>query len=274
MTVYSRLGYNFDTKRFGGAATLGDGAKNTLNLIADNTPPMTDWQKTDLAAGPITRTNYFQNPMAGYCTTILASAQNMYESGNTTGDSAVMSAATALIISVNAFKKHTDNISGVTVVTSPGFPSYDTASSVGQMSMQTLTKTGETQTDTTPILGSFTSLFIGDLLSGNSAILTQYTSDYNASISCTTTGTGTNVDPYITTCTSNIDATPMITYTGSVKDIMDTRRTHDVNFYNNSIQIAQDNAFLQQFNTMGNTNTYLINNVVGTASLKAKLASQ
>ena len=55
--------------------------------------------------------------------------------------------------------------------------------------------------------------------------------------------------------------------------IMTTRRNHDFTFYQNSLQVTKDAGFLQQFNSMGGTNTYLVENVIGTDSLKAKLAS-
>ena len=59
MTVFNRLGYNFQSERFGDASLLSDGAKNTLGLIANNTPEFADWQKTDFAAGSIARATYF-----------------------------------------------------------------------------------------------------------------------------------------------------------------------------------------------------------------------
>ena len=66
MTVYDRLGYNFPTSQFDSASTLSDGAKNTLGVIANNTPTIPTWQKTDLAAGSITRTDYFYNLVSGF----------------------------------------------------------------------------------------------------------------------------------------------------------------------------------------------------------------
>jgi len=274
MSVFNRLGLNFPTQRFGDAAKLSDGAKNTLNLISDNTPKLDTWQKTDLAAGPVNRTTYFQNRAAGYCTTITVSAQSIYASANLVKNYSLMSAATGLITASSAFKSHTDNLSGVVVVTNANVPSYDTASSIGQQSMMTLTRTDGEQSDTTPILGAFTSLFIQDILAANATVLSGQGTGYAASIVTTenTDSNGNVTIEYSTTYTPT-QTTDIESYVISTTSVLDTRRTHDWTFWQNSIQVAKDLGFLSQFNNMGGTNTYLVNNVCGTDSLKAKLAS-
>jgi len=274
MTVYDRLGYNFPTAQFGSASALSDGAKNTLGVIANNTPTIPAWQKTDLAAGPITRTNYFYNRAATYCDTIKTSADSIKESANLAGNASLVASAAALSTSVSAFKSHTNNISGVSIVTSANTPSYDSASAIGQQSMMTLTRTDGQQTDTTPILGSFTSLFIQDTLSSNAGVLSGQSSGFSSSITVIS-GVDGNGNPTTTFTTSYSGAqmSDIQSYVISTTSVLDTRRTHDFTFYNNSVQVAKDNGFLSQFTSMGGTNTYLINNVCGTDSLKAKIAS-
>ena len=274
MTVFNRLGYNFQSERFGDASLLSDGAKNTLGLIANNTPEFADWQKTDLAAGSIARATYFENRAAGYCTTITSSAQSIYASANLVQNFSLMTAATALITGSVAFKSHTDNISGVSAVTNANVPSYDTASSIGQQTMMTLTKNDGEQSNTIPILGAFTSLFIQDILSSNASVLSGHGTGYAASIQ-TIVGVDANGNP-TTTFTTTFTPTQtgdIESYVISTTSVLNTRRTHDWTFWQNSIQVAKDNGFLSQFTRMGGTNTYLVNNVCGTASLKAKIAS-
>ena len=71
-TLYDRFGFNFDSTRFGPANYLSTGASNTINLVANVTPAMASWQKTDLIAGGISRTNYFKNPTVNTVISMLA----------------------------------------------------------------------------------------------------------------------------------------------------------------------------------------------------------
>ena len=269
MTVYSRLGLNFDTNRFGSAQTLADSAGNTLNLIA-NTAPLAPWQVTDLGAGAVVRTNYYQNPTAGNVASMLISANSLYYSANAANDSITQSLASTLTIELGNFKSHTDNISGVTVSNSQGIPSLNSAQNIGQLSMITLAKT-DGVSNTTPILGSFTSLFIPDVLTANTIKLTYYANEYANSISL-------NTDPITgnTTISSNLPNSEIAliqSYITSTTNVLYNQRMQDWTFYQNSLQVSQDASFLQSFNSMGGTMSYLVNNVIGTPSLINKLAS-
>ena len=273
-SVFNRLGFDFDTNRFGSASSISTGAQNTLSLISNTSPQFKQWQIDDLSAGAIDRTNYFKNPTALNCASILVNTANIISSANLISLQTMMDAGNALVLVVNSFKSHTDNISGVVTVTSPGVPSYDTASGLGQQNMMTLTRTDGTQSNTTPILGSFTSLFIPDILKANDAQILSYSVELAGSITVTT-GTDGNGDPTVT-YSSNLSPAELAaieSYLNSTGTIMTTRRNHDFTFYQNSLQVTKDAGFLQQFNSMGGTNTYLVENVIGTDSLKAKLAS-
>lgn len=271
MTVENRLNLTFDTSRFGDANYLSPGAQNTLTLIANTTPTMADWQKTDLAAGPIVRTNYFQNRTTIYITGMLTSTANIGNTAYTTNNFTLSDAANSLILELNAFQSHTNNISGVTIVQTGDVPSYDSASSFGQLNMMTVTKVDGLPANTDPILGSFTSLFIQDILQANNTQLQIYANQYaNSIIEIIEPESGN------TTYSSNLSNTQIAnieSYVISTNGILNTRRNADWTFFRNSVQVMKDNGFLQQFGSMGGTNSYLVNNVVGTDSLKAKIAS-
>jgi len=264
MTVYDRLGLTFDTTRFGTAQTLSNTAANTLNLVATNTAQLTNWQKSDLANGAIVRTNYFQNPTASNVASMLISANSLYWSANSANDSVTSALASSLTVQLNAFKSHTDNISGVTVSTAYGIPSLGAASSVGQLNMMTLSKT-DGVSNTAPILGSFTSLFIPDILQANTIQLTYYANEYANSISLTGNTYTSNL--------ANSEIANIQNYITSTTNVLYNQRMQDWTFYQNSTQVNQDVGFLQQFNNMGGTMTYLVQNVVGTSSLITKLSS-
>jgi len=264
MTIYSRLGLNFDTTRFGSAQTLAPSASNTLNLIA-NTAPLKPWQTTDLSAGPVVRTNYFQNPTAGNVASMLISSNSLYYSANSANDSVTQALASSLTIELNNFKSHTDNISGVTVSNSQGIPSLNSAQNIGQLNMMTLSKT-DGVSNTAPILGSFTSLFIPDILTANTIKLTYYANEYANSV-------GANISGYITSNLAPSEITNIQNYLLSTTNVLYNQRMQDWTFYQNSIQVSQDASFLQSFNNMGVTMSYLVNNLVGTPSLVTKINS-
>ena len=264
MTVYSRLGLNFDTSRFGSAQTLAPSASNTLNLIA-NTAPLKPWQTTDLSAGPVVRTNYFQNPTVGNVASMLISSNSLYYSANSANDSVTQALASSLTIELNNFKSHTDNISGVTVSNSQGIPSLNSAQNIGQLNMMTLSKT-DGVSNTAPILGSFTSLFISDILTANTIKLTYYANEYANSV-------GANISGYITSNLAPSEITNIQNYLLSTTNVLYNQRMQDWTFYQNSIQVSQDASFLQSFNNMGVTMSYLVNNLVGTPSLVTKINS-
>lgn len=269
MTVYSRLGLNFDTTHFGSAQTLAPSAANTLNLIA-NTSPLKPWQTTDLSAGPVVRTNYFQNPTAGNVANMLISSNSLYYSANSANDSVTQSLASSLTIELNNFKSHTDNISGVTVSNSQGIPSLNSAQNIGQLNMMTLSKS-DGVSNTAPILGSFTSLFIPDILTANTIKLTYYANEYANSITLTTDPVTGNTT--ISSNLANSEIANIQNYIISTTNVLYNQRIQDWTFYQNSLQVSQDASFLQSFNSMGGTMTYLVNNVIGTPSLITKLAS-
>ena len=265
MSVYNRLGLNFNTTRFGNAQTLSSGASNTLNLIA-NTVPLKPWQQTDLASGPVVRSNYFQNPTAPNVASMLISANSLYYSANSANDSVTAGLATTLTIELNRFKSHTDNISGVTVSTSQTCPSLGSGSSIGQLNMMTLSKS-DGVSNTAPILGSFTSLFIPDILNSNTIQLTYYANEYANSlgINVSTGNTSSNL--------ANAEIANIQNYITSTTNVLYNQRIQDWTFYQNSTQVNQDVSFLQQFNNMGGTMNYMVYNLVGTPSLITKLNS-
>jgi hypothetical protein len=100
------------------------------------------------------------------------------------------------------------------------------------------------------MLGGFTSLFIQDKLSAYANQLSTYANTY-----------------------SNTYSTTYSTYMNGVGTDLNARITADWTFYQNSLAVSNESAFLQQLTSAGGTNTYLLNNVIGTPSLVTKLNS-
>jgi hypothetical protein len=275
MTVFDRLGFNFDTTRFGSGNNLTPAAANSISRLSNVGTPMPDWQKSDLATSSVTKTNYFQNPTTTYVNSMLSSAISISSNALIINAFSMSASANNLIIELNRFVSHTDNISGITTVTSPSVPSFDRASNLGRMSLQILSKADEPQSNTDVLLGSFTSLFIQDILLANSNQLLSYSIQLKNSISANTTDDGEG-GPSTTTYSSNLAnsiISSMSSYCNTTSSILNTRRIHDWTFYQNTNELMRENGFLQQFNNLGNTQKFLIKNVIGTTSLVDKLTS-
>ena len=270
-SVFARLNYSFDDKKFGDSIYLTDQAKKFLELAP---PDVTEWQQNDIADDVVTRSRYYVNPTANVCSTLLANANIIFESANndpantftqTGAGNAAMELAntTALFITeIIAFKSHTDNISGLTIATSNSttIPQLDSVVSLGQQ-LLTLTNTTDGISNSTPMLGSLTSLFIGDDLANNN--LTIYT-DRLAMDAANVGG--------ISSLTAN-QINLIITHVQTANTLVSTRRYHDWNFYEKSYQILSDYYFVKKFTNMGNTSTYLVNNLIGTDIIKTNIAN-
>lgn len=278
MSIYARLGLNFDTSRFGDAADLSQNASNTLNLIVENTGgKLKDWQLNALNSGPLNRSDLYVNRANTFIQLMLANTNNIYINANTTNNFTLRDIANNLIIQLNEFKYHTDNISGVAVATEDAaganvavdVPTLASAENIGQLNMMTLARTDGVQ-NTTAILGSFTSLFIQDELSANANTISTYDKQFAGSINLVPDGLGGYV---YTSNLSNSQITVIENYLSNTQNLIYDRRMSDWNFYANSVQLSQEVQLLQEFESMGGTMTYLVENVIGTANLKSYLNS-
>lgn len=266
--IKDRLTLNFDTAKFGSGLYLSPEAQNTLN----NSPTgLSEWQRREIANSTVLLSNYYKNPVLSQCNRILANTTNIRNLclGDVANNYPLASAqilnlantANNLILQINEFKYHTDNISGLTVTISDSeaadtanIPNFQSAVSIGAEATRILYTT-ESYKTTTPILGSFTSIFIGDELNSNSnSLYSGYTtlSTLGASI------TSTQVNNII----SNLQ---------SVNTFIYTRRTSDWNFFKQVNSVVNDFYTVSKLNNLGNTENYLIKNYIGTDALKANL---
>lgn len=278
MSIYGRLGLNFDTAKFGAAATLSQEASNTLNLITQSTGgKLKDWQVNALNSGSLNRNDLYVNRANTFIQVMLANTNNIYINANTTNNFTLRDIANTLIIQLNEFKYHTDNISGVAVNTETAaganvavnVPTLASAENIGQLNMMTLAKTDGVQ-NTSAILGSFTSLFIQDELSANANTIASYDKQFAGSINLVDDGMG---NFSYTSNLSNAQITVIESYLSNTQNLIYERRMSDWNFYANSVKLSEDMQIIQEFDSMGGTMTYLVQNVVGTANLKSYISS-
>jgi len=268
-SVFARLNYNFEDSKFGSSIYLTDGVKKYLTASNTNIP---EWQQNDIADGVASnRSRYYKNPHANVIITLTSNANSIFTVANNDPANtftlaaavapALANAAKGYIIELASFKSHTDNISGLTATTDGNLtaPNYDLATGIGQQILK-ITNATDDVANATPMLGSFTSLYISDDLTGNNTIIANDWITMNSSIvagNCTLTVSQVNtIIDHITTANS----------------LIATRRNHDFNFYQKSRAIVNDYIFLTRFDNLGNTQNYMVENLIGTDFLKSNLS--
>lgn len=267
MNVFDRtkFDYSFDTSRFGDNLNLTD---ESLATIVSTPIYIAGWQLNELESNNnIILTDYYKNPtttLTSSLNTKLHSISDLIAGVNFTLASSLYTTFNTSLINclseIVLFKAHTDALSCVTVPNDFNTPTYGNIMTVGK---QVLVITNKTDgiANTLPVLGNFTSLFINPELTANN---TQLDNDI---ITITNSNSAGNSNLSISATQTIID------YVQSVTSQLNTRRIADTNFFMNSSRIVDEYNFLTRFSNLGPTQEYLINNVVGTEYLKAKIAS-
>ena len=279
-SVFGRLTYNFDDTKYGDAFYLTTETKNYLN-----TSPIEikTWQKTDIANGNIQNTNYFKNPVINVTNTFIQTLNTfnvvfanvvVLDSSPTLNSEFVYETVTNLRLELLKYRTHTSNVSGVNdtrqTVTGDGasiidYPDYKKSVALGQQLLQLVNVTDGVQ-NASPLLGSMTSLFIGDELASNLSIITSDVQTLNATLREVVV-VGGGDPPSNTFYYSNItpaNANTIMTHFETVSTMLRVRREHDWDFYRNGVSIVNDYFKVDSLGRLGNTQSYLVNNLIGT----------
>jgi hypothetical protein len=277
-TCFDRFHYSFDDAKYGSGINLNDDTQRMLSQYA-NSSPMADWQKRDLANGPLTQATYFKNPIASNCASLISSLTTFKITANSVSFTASGAANVGHYLSnttpahaiaeVGGMKDHTDRISGaVSVTPSQTVPTLDGINSFGTQNIMILKQT-DGISNAVGGIGAMTSLFLGPDIDSYTANVNSYIIEINNN---TTYG---GFPPYSNTCSlSAARLEQMNSAITSIQTNLYNRRNGDYVFYQTSIQVAHDFAILNKFSKMSNTMTYLVENLIGTDELKAKLAAQ
>jgi len=263
MGVFNRLGYTFDSTKFGDGNSFTAGQAVLLN----SSPSIKAWQADDLSNVAVT--GYYQNPHSANLT-ILTTLVNQIKANSNTSNitfstasarANVLSAnANTLLIEISSFTDHTNRISGVTPSSNvANTPDYQSAMTIGRQVLTIVNQIDGVQNNA-PLLGNFTSLAIGGDISNTITLLTRDLATLNTSIS----GGSSSI--------SNATMNTIIVDVQSAYDLLNARRTGDVNFYVNSLYLVNDYNSVSQFNNVGVNSNYLINTLnIGTDKLKNNL---
>jgi hypothetical protein len=285
-SVFRRLEYNF-TPSDPSILELSDDVKEHLARMPKL---LRDWQAEDMRTGTVNRLNYYKNPVGD----ISKSIQNTtgaikdaipisegfdFESGTTIRAflvpelQPIYDEAEIVFAECQKFIDHTDRLSNVVEIKPDvsELPHYEQAMAVGRQLLYIVYQTDSIQNNS-PILGTFTSLFIVDELSENNDVITPYPALIANSIVVTTSGVGGDggeTTTYSTSLTSEQIET-IVNDLKATRALTETRRRHDEKFWRNAQTIVDE---YQQLKSMsgGETQQKLIDNYVGTDELLEKL---
>jgi hypothetical protein len=258
--VYATLGYNFSDPD-GYVLTL---SANTIAHLNSMPAFIDSWQAQDMANNTIG--GYYQNPVASNTSSIITISQSMITLANTganqgiTGCYLIIAAANSLYSTANSFLAHTNRISGVTPFVGQDVdnPYYDTAMGLGKTALY-ITNQTDNITNTSPILGSFTSILIAGQVGSANVTLTN---------NLVTLTNGVNANNLTST-----QITKILADISSANTLLFSRQAADVTYYTKLRTFVDNYNSVKKFTNMGETETYLVNNFVGTDKIKQRINS-
>jgi hypothetical protein len=220
--------------------------------------------------------DYFKNPLANVVINIENEAVNLQTlcSYNTIdgvspipGLETIYYAAGDLQSTANDFFYHTQRLSGVITIHDDlllNVPHYQTAVSYGKAIIYLLGSHDGLQNNA-PVIGNFTSLFLGPYLAN---AYTTMVSDYNRVANSIIHGTvpSTNL--------TNIQVSTITANTINVSSNMSDRQNSDTNFFIAEQNLIQNSTKFGSFNNIGQSENFLIQNFVGSEKLLSRLNSQ
>jgi len=290
-TLFDRTGYSFtDPDNTGLIKLLPNTAIQQLNAMPALVPEK--WMRDDL----ITANNYgyYVNPVANSCNIIWAQANTLAgitndlyggdysnNGGNpTTRRFAGIYSTLNLLVSANGemvqFINHTNRISGVVPASANTEaslkPCLEPAMLVGR-ALTTLVYQIDDREDNAPMMGSLTSILIANTLSEYANAMVRHVYTVNTSISINVVNVSSNAT---TNSTSNLSYAVVVSigdFIDKLYELLNTRRTHDENFYTKSNQLVNEAISLRRLGNVGATEANLTQTLVGTDKLNSRLSS-
>lgn len=271
-SIFQQLGYNY-TPSAGEIINFDQKVLDTMNSMPELLNP---WQYEDMRNNDTATSNYLSNPVVTISTSIKNTCISIESAcAGVNNLATVASTANTAHTSANNFILHTNRIAGVTPIDANTvlLPHYDTAIGIGKSIMYIVYQSDGVQNNA-PIMGSFTSLFIKNDLTVKYNTISGYPTLIANSISANTylDGEGNTVTEMVSNLTPT-QITTIITNVGVLGSTMDTRRTHDENFYTNSNDILDEYNQMKKYKSPGTSETNIINDYIGTTRLKNNLAN-
>ena len=256
--VYGTLGYNFSDPN-------GDIMNFSSNTVAHlNSIPalLTSNQAQVIVASgnsPINLSNFYQNPLANVIITITNTANSFISNTSSISNTYpnfnvfvnLVNTAIHLVNVANSFLYHTNRLSNLIPFdgTDSVNPYYKQAIAYGKIGTYITNQTDNVQ-NTSTILGSFTSLFIGPQLNSNSSIISTDYINYQTNVTANTV----TLNQY----------TQIANDMNVIVTLMSTRQAADVTFYTNLKNMVNNFNTARSFSGMGESEKFLVTTFIGT----------
>lgn len=274
-SIYGRLGFNSNDPITN--ATVSNYNSNVQTQMAMVPPLLKPWQANAVGSGTVT--GFFQNPVANITqsiwnvsNTLIILTRNLTSSvsGTITTQIANINTNASLIStsSVNTYIYITNRQSNIVPTDSDNLtPHYQTAISQSKALSYLVNQTDGIQNNSV-IMGNFTSITLGNTLTSLYNTMNTVTNILKTTITYGGFPTYSN--------TTSIDAANASLLTNSVYEInqlMTLYPAQDKQFFQNSANVLNDFSSVTEFNSLGQSQMYLINNYIGTSSLISNLNS-
>jgi len=258
--VYATLGYNFNDPN----SVVINLSANTIAHLNSMPAFIDSWQAQDIANNTVG--GYYQNPVASNISSIITISQTMITVANTGASQniancdLIITAANTLANVATSFLAHTNRISGVTPFVGQDVenPYYDTAMGLGKTALY-ITNQTDNITNTSPILGSFTSILIVSEVGSANTVLANDLIILNNGV------TANNL--------TQSQISQILSDIANANTLLVTRQAADVTYYTNLRSFVDKYNSVKKFTNMGETETYLVNNFVGTTKIKERINS-
>lgn len=228
------------------------------------------WQQEDIANQDTT--GYYQNPALTGILNANTAANVVVSSGNSVTGST--STITNLLVSIyqksnaiftstaSSFLYHTNRMSNVVEM---GFdvdnPHFLTSIGYGKVMIYLTNKSDNVQNNA-PMIGSFGSIFASNVITANANTYLSYAQLYAATVSSNTSNISL----------SNAQALSL--YANNVYNMMTNYMNQDIAFFQDTKSVMDSYNAVSQFKQLGQTETDLIMNHIGTEKIKTRLASE
>lgn len=276
-SVYARLGFNSSDNTINSLSTQYNSNVQTQMNILPNL--ITPWQANALANAQVS--GFFVNPVANVTNLIWSVSNTLItltngltaNPPNTVVNTAMANLfSTSSILSANTVNTYTYITNKQSNVVPPDSdvttPHYTTATAQGKMLSYITHQTDGIQ-NTSIVMGNFSSVTLGNTLANlyttmsnlTNLLANSITTHYVLETSYTTTNISSSLAQTLQNTVSTINF--MMTYYPA----------QDSAFFQNSSNVIRDYGVVNQFNNLGQSQLYLLNNFIGSPTLITNLNS-
>jgi len=268
-SIYGRLGFNGSDSAT--SSTVSNYNSNVATSMALMPPMLNSWQTADVANNNVG--GYFVNPVGTITQNIINLTNTVFATGNSCNGSSISSPISDIITAITSTANTIIFVTGpnylyitnrqsnvVDIGTDNTTPHYKTATGVGKL-MSYLVNASDGVQNNSPIMGSFTSITLGNTLNSLYSTLSAYSTIFINSID-----PGTNLSNI-----TLVNAQTLSTTMNSITSLFYTYPAQDTAFFTNSQSVLNDFTTVRQFSNLGQTETYLLNNYIGTPKIISRI---